>query len=1078
MLQRLGGAWTEERVTRFDTSLPAAEEVRAWQQRLRQADEAARKALDDAASSGRRAAAVEDGLQRLTGVLGEGRAKRTEEWVRSTAGRLARVAEAIGEADGRPADVVADPALVERAAAQLDAAQRHRDGIRLALNKACEDWASVTAATNLARLRDGLADSARHVEVERQRLREIGKLEEDQQDCQRALQRSIHDLGEGWGEEDVQRIPTDFGQLRQVRDFVGRIEAARNQVEDAAQQLDHVGKGRSAREKDLERLRLQLEAPDPITKADLELQARALRRLRLRLGERAAVESEQKAEERSRADAHAEDPGPIGKSASSAWTPIVVAAFALLLTAAGVWQLSAGDTLPGIVLLVAGVAGLALAFGLRSAGRNGLARDDGRTRHDRRLRDLDERIKTLRARADQLRAQAGAEARLLGLSEEAGARRSGGSAGALGGRRRIEAQTRRPGAAGRRSRARSGELAPLRGKPARRAPAGAAAGGEHRGRMGGVAVGTPAAVRDHARCGPRSSRSGSFDPGAPGRAGRAGAAVGCRPQGVGGVEQRSLDVVEGCRRAVGASRQRPGAGRSSPRTAAALGRGLAAGRTAVDRSSARSRTGRPSSPRQTRRSCAPATRQRKRLQPPCASVEADWRRGEPDRQAATERLLSVAAGSDRVQQQWNEWRAACGLDAPLSPEGVIDFFALVTEARRAVARRDTARNNLAALSAEIDEWQARVRETLVEAGLRCPEDEPQAWVEAARDLSNRCRTDAAARQEAVRLDDEIEATTRKHRRLSTVADERSKELAALLGEAGVSTEEEFRSRLAVYRCREELKAQIAGLEARILAALGRGDSAEAARRELGTGRVDQWAAERDRHAAEVQELGGQHEAAIREHENLVVARRQVEEACDVADLELRLQAVRGELEAAVHRRRVVRLSARLLRDTLGRVRAPPPAARCSPTPPAPSPTSPPGATRTSCRPKTTMVSGWSIPPAAATACRISVEGRRSSLYLCMRLGLAREFGERAVALPLVMDDVLVNFDEARARRMAAELLEFAEDNQVLLFTCHEFVRSLLLDLDPNLRVIDLPVHDIPIEGSRAAIAGASHLQPQ
>jgi hypothetical protein len=78
----------------------------------------------------------------------------------------------------------------------------------------------------------------------------------------------------------------------------------------------------------------------------------------------------------------------------------------------------------------------------------------------------------------------------------------------------------------------------------------------------------------------------------------------------------------------------------------------------------------------------------------------------------------------------------------------------------------------------------------------------------------------------------------------------------------------------------------------------------------------------------------------------------------------------------------------------------------------------------------------------------------------MRLGLATEFGQRAVPLPLVMDDVLVNFDEDRARRMAIELMTFARTQQVLLFTCHTSTRSMLLDLDPDLHVIDLPVQDV------------------
>ena len=40
-------------------------------------------------------------------------------------------------------------------------------------------------------------------------------------------------------------------------------------------------------------------------------------------------------------------------------------------------------------------------------------------------------------------------------------------------------------------------------------------------------------------------------------------------------------------------------------------------------------------------------------------------------------------------------------------------------------------------------------------------------------------------------------------------------------------------------------------------------------------------------------------------------------------------------------------------------------------------------------------------------------------------------------LPLVMDDVLSNFDAERARLSAQVLLDATPEHQVLLFTCHQ-----------------------------------------
>ena len=71
-------------------------------------------------------------------------------------------------------------------------------------------------------------------------------------------------------------------------------------------------------------------------------------------------------------------------------------------------------------------------------------------------------------------------------------------------------------------------------------------------------------------------------------------------------------------------------------------------------------------------------------------------------------------------------------------------------------------------------------------------------------------------------------------------------------------------------------------------------------------------------------------------------------------------------------------------------------------------------------------------------------GTLEQLYLCLRLGLADSFAERAVSLPVFLDDVLVNFDPARARAVATELAQAAARHQIIFFTCHPHLAELAL----------------------------------
>jgi hypothetical protein len=79
-------------------------------------------------------------------------------------------------------------------------------------------------------------------------------------------------------------------------------------------------------------------------------------------------------------------------------------------------------------------------------------------------------------------------------------------------------------------------------------------------------------------------------------------------------------------------------------------------------------------------------------------------------------------------------------------------------------------------------------------------------------------------------------------------------------------------------------------------------------------------------------------------------------------------------------------------------------------------------------------------------------GTQQQLYLCVRLALA----ERSRQLPMVLDDVLVNFDPRRARNVARVLAEVAEELQLLLFSCHPSVVEVFAAAGASPHLIELP----------------------
>ena len=99
-----------------------------------------------------------------------------------------------------------------------------------------------------------------------------------------------------------------------------------------------------------------------------------------------------------------------------------------------------------------------------------------------------------------------------------------------------------------------------------------------------------------------------------------------------------------------------------------------------------------------------------------------------------------------------------------------------------------------------------------------------------------------------------------------------------------------------------------------------------------------------------------------------------------------------------------------------------------------------------------------VAPPGGTSVRVETEGGEGrtteelsrgtaeQLYLALRFGLIEEFASHAEPLPVVMDDILVNFDSARAERAAMAIRDLAGRHQVLYFTCHPWTARLL---DPD-----------------------------
>ncbi|SDG00306.1 Uncharacterized protein YhaN [Limimonas halophila] len=360
---------------------------------------------------------------------------------------------------------------------------------------------------------------------------------------------------------------------------------------------------------------------------------------------------------------------------------------------------------------------------------------------------------------------------------------------------------------------------------------------------------------------------------------------------------------------------------------------------------------------------------------------------EKAREAAVTARDEAVEARDALAERWLAWKRDHGLPEHLSPQGVLDFASELNTARETVGAIHGDERQRGQLAEAIADWTEAARGVLHQRGRTAPEDDTAL-------------IDAFAQ--------EADAIAEERRQIQTIADAE----AAIAREAGDDGE-----RAAA------LKADLAG------------------------GDPDAWARETAELDTAIAETRQAWETAAGDLRQARADRERVERASDVAELETRRNALIAEMQDAYRRWQTLTTARALVERTLKtyeRERQPAVVARAGDH----------FARVTGGRYSRVVQDseGGGIDVLDHRGERLRPDqlsrGTREQLYLSVRLGLAAEFAQRGTVLPLVMDEILVNFDPERMTAMARELHQVAAHHQVILFTCHPMVAETVATAGP------------------------------
>ena len=417
--------------------------------------------------------------------------------------------------------------------------------------------------------------------------------------------------------------------------------------------------------------------------------------------------------------------------------------------------------------------------------------------------------------------------------------------------------------------------------------------------------------------------------------------------------------------------------------------------------------------------------------------EASRRQGSQEQRLADalEDQEGAAAAEREAQQKWRQSLRDRHLDEALTPEGMTVLLARIDTVRGILTETRRMRGRAAAIEEDIAEFQQKVEPLAVAHDIPFARDNWGQAASAADTLIDRMNRAGEARSRRDTAREQQEAARRlvqaREQRLGTAR----QELDGFLALGGTDDPEDFRLRARTHETRLELQRQRGELVRRLELLSGPGQRFDAFRELLAgtgqvrlneeSGRVAEQAREveerrsgleqeRGRIDHELEQLTGEEESSrlraqretlleqlrdsAREWSRLTLAEALLEKTRQKFEMERQPRVVQHAQDFFSHitGQRYSRLFVPIGERTV------------------------------------TVMDG----AGGAKRPHELSRGTREQLYLALRFGLVREFGEHAERLPVVVDEVLVNFDPDRARLAAAAFATLSETNQVLVFTCH------------------------------------------
>lgn len=405
-----------------------------------------------------------------------------------------------------------------------------------------------------------------------------------------------------------------------------------------------------------------------------------------------------------------------------------------------------------------------------------------------------------------------------------------------------------------------------------------------------------------------------------------------------------------------------------------------------------------------------------------------------------------------AQQVWWAWLGDRGIASELSPSTCLELLSRVESTREKLKIIRGLEKRTRDMTAALEDFEGTANSVFEACGRpkKTRRDFPRVVDEVIGSFEG-AKTDAVG---AEGLAKEIDGIDSKERARETSLDTTQKDIDSLLSAAGVEDEEAFRKKAEAYRRRDELLSVVRERKKSLERIAGRGQALQSFFAELERTTPENLEIMASSLHNRVQGLDNDLKEKDRRWGANNQKATQLETGKELASTQLQLNALRETVVTKARDWSVLSIALAFLKEATRRYEH----------------ERQPAVIREAQEYFSRITEGrYSRIISVPGEKRIVVEeqdrgqkklaelsrGTAEQLYLSLRFGYVQEFARRAEPLPLVLDDVIANFDPRRARQACHAIRRLADSHQVLSFTCHPETLDLLGRETPSCRILEL-----------------------